>query len=162
MELALTVNKNILDETRESERDLQFSGIEESLMFRTLPPDSTTSDIDLYQNESHKNAIASYIPDGTWTVYPNPLCFDARFNTMQTISIRNNFSKSQTFQLDSNAMQLFIFSSNSGSIEPGREFNIDVTLKQRVSIPANIMLTVYIESDSVEIPVEIRGGHTQF
>lgn len=160
MELSLTVNKNTLDETRESERDLQFSGIEESLMFRTLQPDSTTSDIDLLQNDG--NGIVSFIPDGTWTVYPNPLCFDARFNTMQTISIRNNFSRSQTFQLDSNAMQLFTFTSSSGRIEPGRELNIDVTLKQRVYIPANVMLTIYIETDSVDIPVEIRGGHTQF
>lgn len=160
--MALTVNKNTLDETRESERDLQYSGIEESLMFRTLQPDSTTSDIDFYQNDGYNNGLASFTPDGTWNVYPNSLRFDARNNTMQTISIRNNFSKPQTFQLDSNAMALFSFSQNSGRIEPGRELNIDVTLKQTNFFPQNILLTVYIESDSVEIPVEIRAGHVQF
>lgn len=123
-------------------------------MFRTIQPDQSFEE----RPQTNENIADNnhFVPDGTWSVFPTLLNFDQRYPRTQHLSIRNNFARSQTFQVDSNARHLFSLSMSGGCIEPGRECSIDVSLKSYSYIPKNVMLTVYIESGSIDIPVDIK------
>lgn len=149
----LTINKCALDETRESERDIQLSDIEETVLFRTIQPDYSFVD----GPQSSPEHVDDHRPMsyGTWAVFPTALTFDMRTTDTQHLTIRNNFARPQTFQVTANVENLFSMSMMSGCIESCREAVIDVTLKSNAFIPANVMLTVYIESDAKDVPVHI-------
>lgn len=149
-EVALTINRTTLDETRESCTDL--SGIEESVFFRTLMHDPKNHD---QRNDQFQTGYRP-IAEESWSVYPTRLLMDQHENRVKTLFIQNNFHKEQTFQIDSNFRHLFTFTPNSGRINAGTEYKIDVEIKKRVYIPKDLVLTVYIESDCIEIPVFVK------
>lgn len=157
-DFALTLNRCTVDETRLSETEFEISGIEESVMFKTLLSDISSCNIVAQQEDNQLQNL----PDGTWSIHPRILRFDQRFITSQRITISNNFAKAQTFQLESNVRNLFSFSTDSGCIQPGQNYSIDIHVRENAYAPINVILTVYIESDSIDIPVDIRSAQPPF
>lgn len=138
-----------------------MTGIDESLLFRTLQPDMTR-DGPTHPVPNDNNPTNALQNGQTWDVQPKPLRFDQRNLMSQKLTISNRFQRPQTFQIDSNFRHLFSMSSNSGRIEPGRDYTIDISLKQNVYVPADVMLTVYIESDSVNVPVKVNSFYPPY
>lgn len=157
----LTINKNIHEDTRETVCNLQMSDIEESLMFRTMPPEQPLDDMLHIGNGGTTNTQHRSMPE-SWSVYPQKLFFDQRYPDKQQLRIQNNFTRPQTFQLGSSERDLFLWSMGSGLLECGQECVIDISLKSHMRVPTHVMLTVYIESDSVDIPVQIIPAPTNY
>lgn len=149
-DIALTINRTTLDETRDTCTDL--SGIEESFFFRTLVDERVGT-----EPQPHR---MPYEPlgaiDETWSVYPTRLIMDQMDNNRKQLTIRNDFNKPQTFQVETNFRHLFTFMPVSGLVNPGDECKIDVQLKTNIYVPSDVRITIFIETDSIEIPVTVR------
>lgn len=152
-DIALTINRTMLDETRDTCTDL--SGIEESFFFRTLIDDA---DSQPHRMQHDMDGKQLGVIDEEWSVYPTRLYMDQMENNRKQLTIRNDFNKSQTFQVETNFRHLFIFTPVSGLVQPGNECKIDIQLKTNIYIPSDVKITVFIESDSIEIPVIIRSA----
>lgn len=146
-DIALTINRTTLDETRDTCTDL--SGIEDSLFFRTLADERADAECRPHRMH-HETAQES------WWVYPSRLVMDQMDNNRKQLTIRNDFNKAQTFQVETNFRQLFTFSPVSGLVNPGNECKIDVQLKTNIHVPSDVKISILIESDSIEIPVTVR------
>lgn len=152
-DIALTINRTTLDETRDTCTDL--SGIEESLFFRTLVDERV--DVDAQSNPQYEMGSKHHrVIEEEWSVYPTRLIMDQMENCRKQLTIRNDFNRSQTFQLETNCRHLFTFSPVSGLVNAGDECKIDVQLKTNVYVPSDVKITIYIESDSIEVPVTVR------
>lgn len=138
-EIALTINRTTLDETRDNYSNL--SGMEETILFRTLVENPT----------SYKATC-----DRMWSVLPNRLTMDTLMNARKTLTIHSFFNKDQTFQIESNYSNLFNFSRTSGRIPANSEYQFEIGLKSGAQIPSEAVLIVYIESDCIEVPVHIQ------
>lgn len=160
-EIALTINKTTLDESRDNCSELS---VDDSLFFRTLTPVNDTIKHYTNQPESANNyeKHVRRLSGESWSVWPKRLEMNQLENNKQTIVIRNNFYSEQTFQIDSNFRHLFSFSPPSGRIKPGSDYSVDVMIKQNIYVPSDVTLTVYIESDCIEIPVIVRTMHPPF
>lgn len=150
-DIALTINRTTLDETRDTCTDL--SGIEESLMFRTLVDERVDTESQPYRLHSD---LGSNHHNETWSVYPKRLIMDQMENDRKQLTIRNDFNKPQTFQVETNFRRLFTFTPVSGLVGPGKECKVDVQLKTDSYVPSDVKITVFIETDSIEIPVVVR------
>lgn len=160
-DIAITINRNTLDETRDTCSDLS---VDDSLFFRTLAPMNET--IKHYSNKpdrsSENGRHVRRLSGESWSVWPKRLVVDQMNNAKQTIIIKNNFYTEQTFQIDSNNRHLFSFSTQNGRIKPGSECAVDVIIKKNVHLPSDTSLTVYIESDCIQIPVQMRSMNPNF
>lgn len=153
-DIALTINRTTLDETRDTCTDL--SGIEESVFFRTLIDERVGSDLQPHRMQHEVNGYQQGAIEETWSVYPTRLVMDQMENCRKRLTIRNDFNKPQTFQLETNYRHLLAFSSESGLVNPGNECKIEVEMKTNIYVPADLKITVFIESDSIEVPVTVR------
>lgn len=158
-DIALTINRTTLDETRDTCTDL--SGIEESVFFRTLIDDRIGSDLQPHRMQHEMNGHQQNAIDETWSVYPSRLVMD-QIECRKSLTIRNDFNKPQTFQMESNYRHLLTFSSESGRINPSNECKIEVEMKTNIYVPADLKITVFIESDSIEVPVTVRPAPPSF
>lgn len=153
-DLALTINRTTLDETRDTCTDL--SGIEESFFFRTLVDER--ADVQPQTNRRlEMGSEQSHAASGTWSVHPLRLTMDHQENHRKQLTIRNGFNQSQTFQLESNYRQLLTFTPESGLVNANDTCTVDVRLRTNIYIPADLKITVFIESDSIEVPIAIRS-----
>lgn len=149
-EIALTINRTNLDETQ----DADLSGIDESVLFRTLietPKQNQQTSQTATANQSQ--AANSQM----WSVQPRRLTLDSECNSRTSIIIQSFFPQAQTFQVDSDFRRFFNFSTTSGQIKSGGEFKIDIELKKNMHINSfNGVIIVYIESDCIEIPINVQ------
>lgn len=153
-DIALTINRTMLDETRDTCTDL--SGIEESFFFRTLVDESVNAESNAPRSHHDMGSRQMGGMDKTWSVYPQRLNMDQMENNRKQLTIRNDFNKPQTFQVESNFRHLFIFSPESGLVNAGNDCKIDIQVKKNMYIPSDVKITILIESDSIEIPVTVR------
>lgn len=140
-EIALTINRTSLDESRNAD----LACIDDSVLFRTLC-------------ETPKHHTKQQSNDAImWNVQPKSLTMDARNNSRKSVIIENFFDRMQTFQLDSNICSYLNFSTKSGQIRPNGEFQIDIELKRNLHIPPlSGRITIYIETDSIDIPINVQ------
>lgn len=150
-EIALTINRTALDETRDTCTEL--SGIEDSVFFRSMMGDTPDG---IRRRGATADSHFKPISEEQWSVYPKQLIMDEMNNNRKSIIIQNNFSKAQTFQIDCNSPNLFSFSKNADQIPSGGTYNIDVSLKPNAHIPSDIRITIYIETDCMDIPVIVK------
>lgn len=148
-EIALTINRTNLDETQ----DADLSGMDESVMFRTL--------IEAPKYEQATSRPTADLPqssnDQLWQVHPKRLSLDTRNNSRKSITIQSFFQQEQTFQVDSDYRDYLHFSTTSGQIKPRGEFTISVELKKHIHIaPFNGTITIYFEKGCIEIPIIVQ------
>lgn len=146
-DIALTINRTTLDESRDGYSDL--SDIDDTVLFRTIMEAPSTN----------TNAYPSTSTNDKLTVYPKHLSMDTMDNSCKKFTIQNNCARVQTFQIDSNLRSYFNFSTTSGRMEPNQECQIIVELKkgQRI-MPCTGIISVFIESECVDISVNIRAA----
>lgn len=155
-DIALTINRTTLDESRDGYSDL--SGIDDTVLFRTImeaPPTMAAG----ISSISHATAYPSTSVNDKLTVHPKHLLMDTMDNSCKTFTIQNNLACVQTFQIDSNLRSYFNFSKTSGRMEPNQECQIMVELRkgQRI-MPCTGIISVFIESECVDISVNIRAA----
>ncbi|XP_055315088.1 uncharacterized protein LOC129575454 isoform X2 [Sitodiplosis mosellana] len=148
-EIALTINRTNLDETQ----DADLSGMDESVMFRTLieapKPDQVATQpmVDLPNTSNDK----------MWEVHPKRLSMDTRNNSRKSITVQSFFQQAQTFQVDSDYREYLNFSTTSGQIKPKGEYTICIELKKHMHIsPFSGVITIYFEKDCIEIPISVQ------
>lgn len=149
IEIALTINRTALDETR----DTCIEGIEDSVFFRTMVADTPENQLrHAHQIETHFEPIS----EEEWHVTPKQLFMDELNNNRKTIVIHNNFKKAQTFEINSNLPHLFTFSTNADRIPSRGEYSVELFLKPGICTSYNAIIYVYIETDSIEVPICIK------
>lgn len=128
-----------------------ISGLDESLFFRTI------MSVDAKDTRPTINRPVQILSK-PWSIYPTRLDLSPfNSNNIQTIRIYSNFSTPQTFEIDSNWPQLFVFRESCGVIEPCSEVDVTVIMKKHVAMPmGTIVVTVYIENDKIDLPVFVN------
>lgn len=141
-EVALTINRTMLDESRDTCENL--SDMEETVLFRTL----------IENPKSAKKPQA--LLDRMWCINPKRLTMDMMANSRKTFTIQSGFNKEQIFKIEASHSNLFLFSATSGRIGSDDECKIDVKLNSNAAVPSEASIIIYIESDCIEIPVFIQ------
>lgn len=145
-EIALTINRTNLDESRNA--DLT---IDDSVLFRTLIETPKQNAKSKSEDDAAKHS------DRMWSVSPKFLTMDLRTNPIKTITIQNFFDHMQTFQVNSDIKEYLHFSTRSGRIMPNSDLKFDIKLNKELHIPPlNGTIVIYIESDSIEIPIRVE------
>lgn len=146
-EIALTINRTSLDETRNAD----LSCIDDSVLFRTL------CETPKQKAKPQTNGTSPQTMHSTlWSVHPKSLKMDYH-NSRKSIIVQSFFNHVQTFQIDSNIASYLNFSMKSGEIGPNGKLQIQVELKKNLHIQTlNGMITIYIESGSVDIPISVQ------
>lgn len=148
-EIALTINRTNLDETQ----DADLSGMDESVMFRTLIEAPKYEAVVSRPMADHPQSSN----DKMWEVHPKRLILDTRNNSRKSITIHSFFQQEQTFQVDSDYREYLNFSTTSGQIKPKGEFTISVELKKHIHIaPFNGNIIIYFENGCIEIPIIVQ------
>lgn len=145
-EVALTINRTNLNESH----DADLSGIDESVLFRTLIETPR-------ENRISSPTMRNQIDNTMWSVQPQRLLMDNRNNSRKSITIRSFFPQIQTFQVDSDIRNYLKLSMRSGQLKPNSEIKIDVEVKDDLHIsPLQGNITIYVETDSFDIPISIQ------
>lgn len=153
-EVALTINHDALDDSR----DADLSGMDESVLFRTLieVPRSNVS-------QSSSTDSSNEIEVMRLTVEPESLSMDTENNYRKSITIKNYFRQTQTFEIKSPALQYFICSPSSGQIKPGAELKVVIELRRGPYImPFETEFIIYVESDCIEVPVRVSANPNDY
>lgn len=150
-----------LNETVESEMDLMMTGLDETMLFRTLMP------VDSEANEQAVSRTATGCSGHTpvkfatssrnsWSIRPRQLFMNPfGRNHTQTLIIRSDLLTPQTFVLVPNFRHLLEFRPDSGEIRPGEEVYVQVKIR-KVFIPSeDILLNVFIENDKIEVLIHV-------
>lgn len=168
-ELVLTLNRLSLNETTDSEPDLMLSGMDETLMFRTLMP-AVTSSNQMLPIPGTSSAMPSLLPpankpalqvstkNNTWSVYPLNLNINPSSESDHTkyIIITSNLSTDQSFELISNFRQILECRPSSGILKPGDQVQVSVRIRNADMAPDSICLGVYIENDKIDVMIKIE------
>lgn len=179
-EVALTVERVMLNETTDTEPDLQ-SSLEETMMFRTLKPvvaEPTSSlqrmgstlaisSLHLLENAAgrgdryQRSALSSTATSGRlWSVHPQRLllgAFDTVGGNMRNIIITSYFDTDQTFELVSNFPRTLEVRPCTGIVRPGEQVQVCVKL-MKVPLPdEDIVLGVYMENDKLDVQIVVQS-----
>lgn len=174
-EIALTLERCTLNETTQSEVDCMESGMDETMMFRTLmpvaepPPMPVTRSIS-YASLATKSPGRSVVHQTTtgsaskpnWSVRPRRLLLSLSNGAgyqQQTLTIRNDFLTTQTFQVQLSQRGLVDCRPELGIVEPGDEQQVVVRLKAGLRPTTQhvdeVLLTVFIESDKMDVLINV-------
>lgn len=162
----------MLNETVQSEVDEMGSGMDETMMFRTLmsvaepPPMPVTRSVSYASlvTKSPGRSAATAAPKSNWSVRPRRLLMNlSNAGQAQPITIRNDFPTVQTFQVQVNRRGFVECRPEVGLLEPGEEHQLMVRMANglRTAVGGGgggvdeILLTVYIESDKIDVLIII-------
>lgn len=162
-EIALTMDRCTLNETVESEMDLMMSGLDETMLFRTLMPVESNATEQTQAVSRTATGCSGHTPvkivtssRNSWSIRPRQLFMNPfGTNHTQTLIIRSDLMTPQTFVLVTNFRHLLEVRPESGEIRPGEEVHVQVKIR-KVFIPSDdILLGVYIENDKIEVLIHV-------
>lgn len=150
-----------------------LSGMDETLMFRTLLPATTSNTIkETFSTISNDNipignsqsalttqsSVHGPIKTNTWSVYPLHLNINPSSESDHTkyIIITSNLSKVQSFELISSFRQVLECRPSSGILKPGDQVQVSLKIRNAYMAPDNICLGVYIENDKIDVMIKIQ------
>lgn len=179
-EVALTVERVMLNETTDTEPDLQ-SSLEETMMFRTLKPVVVESSSSLQRmgstlaistlhlldnaggsggrgDRNQRSASSSTAISGRlWSVHPQRLLLSAHGDCVRNIIIASYFDTEQTFELVSNCPRVLEVRPCTGVVHPGEQLQVCVRLLNVPMPDEDIVLGVYMENDKLDVQIHVQG-----
>lgn len=155
------MNRLSFDETNVSDNELSVSGMGETMFFHTLLPNGNVGDDEPTTSRgaaakvSNNNYKTSMLDNGeSWTVSPRRLKINP-FGAPASLIIKSNFSSAQTFELFGNFRRLIICTPSMGTIGPGEQIEIEVTILQTMLPSEQFKLGIYIENDKINVPIDV-------
>lgn len=182
-EVALTVERLMLNETTDTEPDLQ-SSLEETMMFRTLKPVVAESSSSLQRmgstlaistlhlldnaggsggrcDRNQRSASSSTAVSGRlWSVHPQRLLLstsDGINGSVRNIIIASYFETEQTFEVVSNCPRALEVRPCTGVVRPGEQLQVCVRLMNVPMPEEDIVLGVYMENDKLDVQIHVQG-----
>lgn len=166
LEVDLTVNHTNMHETVDNE---SVSSNDDTILFKSLasvaiePPlqriGSTLHLSDTRMMAGNRHGGVRYNqPQREWSVAPTRLQMNAYDPAacVRSLTIANNMSSTQSFEVVAEVDQLFEIRPSSGSLRSGERIQVSVRLLNR-SIPSeDLFLSVYFENDKIDVLVDVN------